>query len=90
MLLMSLLTSLNPAPCCGVYVSVCVFLVSRCRCVCIPGWVGPDCSIDYNECVDHHCQNGAQCVDHLDGYSCVCPQGYRYWKQGILGTLRLL
>ncbi|KAK1886129.1 Slit like 1 protein [Dissostichus eleginoides] len=44
--------------------------------VCSPGWVGPNCSIDYNECVDHRCQNGAQCVDHLDGYSCVCPQGF--------------
>uniref|UniRef100_H3CDA3 Slit homolog 1b (Drosophila) n=1 Tax=Tetraodon nigroviridis TaxID=99883 RepID=H3CDA3_TETNG len=41
-----------------------------------PGWVGPECSIDYNECVDHRCQNGAECVDHLDGYSCVCPQGF--------------
>ncbi|KAF3852765.1 hypothetical protein F7725_006120 [Dissostichus mawsoni] len=54
------------------YICVCVC----CRCVCIPGWVGPNCSIDYNECVDHRCQNGAQCVDHLDGYSCVCPQGF--------------
>uniref|UniRef100_A0A673B616 Slit homolog 1b (Drosophila) n=1 Tax=Sphaeramia orbicularis TaxID=375764 RepID=A0A673B616_9TELE len=46
------------------------------ECVCLPGWVGPDCGIDYDECVNHRCQNGAQCVDHLDGYSCVCPQGY--------------
>uniref|UniRef100_A0AAQ5Y7C2 Slit homolog 1b (Drosophila) n=1 Tax=Amphiprion ocellaris TaxID=80972 RepID=A0AAQ5Y7C2_AMPOC len=46
------------------------------RCVCIPGWVGPECRIDYDECADHRCQNGAQCVDHLDGYSCVCPQGF--------------
>ncbi|KAI4791650.1 hypothetical protein KUCAC02_033883, partial [Chaenocephalus aceratus] len=61
----------------GTSICVCVFC---CRCVCIPGWVGPNCSIDYNECVDHRCQNGAQCVDHLDGYSCVCPQGFRYWE----------
>ncbi|CAB1417660.1 unnamed protein product [Pleuronectes platessa] len=60
--------------------STCVSSPTGSRCVCIPGWVGPDCSIDYNECVDHRCQNGAQCVDHLDGYSCVCPQGYRYWE----------
>uniref|UniRef100_A0A3P8PJ54 Slit homolog 1b (Drosophila) n=1 Tax=Astatotilapia calliptera TaxID=8154 RepID=A0A3P8PJ54_ASTCA len=56
--------------------STCVSTPNGPRCVCIPGWVGPDCGIDYNECVDHRCQNGAQCVDHLDGYSCVCPQGY--------------
>lgn len=48
------------------------------RCVCIPGWVGPDCGLDYDECADHRCQNAAQCVDHLDGYTCTCPHGYTY------------
>lgn len=61
-----------------VYLSINMCVCVCPRCVCIPGWVGPECSIDYNECVDHHCQNGAQCVDHLDGYSCACPQGFRY------------
>ncbi|MED6270790.1 Slit 1 protein [Characodon lateralis] len=56
--------------------STCITSPTGPRCVCLPGWVGPDCSINYNECVDHHCQNAAQCVDHLDGYSCVCPQGF--------------
>lgn len=49
-----------------------------CRCVCAPGYVGDDCSLDYNDCEDHRCQNRAQCVDELNGYSCVCHQGYRY------------
>lgn len=48
-----------------------------CRCVCSPGYVGDDCSVDYNDCGDHRCQNGAQCIDELNGYSCVCHQGYR-------------
>lgn len=47
------------------------------RCVCAAGYVGDDCSVDYNDCEDHRCQNGAHCVDELSGYSCVCRQGYR-------------
>lgn len=48
-----------------------------CRCVCSPGYVGDDCSLDYNDCEEHRCQNGAQCMDELNGYSCICPEGYR-------------
>lgn len=48
-----------------------------CRCVCSPGYVGDDCSVDYNDCEDHRCQNGAHCIDELNGYSCVCHEGYR-------------
>lgn len=51
-----------------------------CRCVCSPGYVGDDCSIDYNDCEEHRCQNGAQCVDELSGYSCICPKGFR-WEE---------
>ena len=48
-----------------------------CRCVCSPGYVGDDCSLDYNDCEEHRCQNGAQCMDELNGYSCICPEGYK-------------
>lgn len=48
-----------------------------CRCVCSPGYVGDDCSLDYDDCEEHRCQNGAQCLDELNGYSCICPEGYR-------------
>lgn len=48
-----------------------------CRCVCSPGYVGDDCSINYDDCRENRCQNGAQCVDELNGYSCICPEGYR-------------
>lgn len=50
------------------------------RCVCSPGYVGDDCSLDYNDCEEHRCQNGAQCMDELNGYSCICPEGYR-WEE---------
>lgn len=62
--------------------SLCVLLDSSavlyCRCMCSPGYVGDDCSIDYNDCEGHRCQHGAQCVDELNGYSCICPDGYRW------------
>uniref|UniRef100_A0A671SEL1 Slit homolog 1 protein-like n=1 Tax=Sinocyclocheilus anshuiensis TaxID=1608454 RepID=A0A671SEL1_9TELE len=50
-------------------------------CSCAAGFEGPTCDIDiddvnYDDCKDHRCQNGAQCVDKVNRYSCVCPKGY--------------
>ncbi|KAG7245602.1 hypothetical protein CRUP_000807, partial [Coryphaenoides rupestris] len=45
-------------------------------CVCSPGYVGDDCSVDYDDCNEHRCLNGAQCLDEFNGYSCICPDGY--------------
>lgn len=49
----------------------------RFRCECPPGYVGEHCELDYNDCEDNKCHNGAQCIDALNGYTCVCPEGYR-------------
>uniref|UniRef100_A0A8D0H6Q3 Slit homolog 1 protein n=1 Tax=Sphenodon punctatus TaxID=8508 RepID=A0A8D0H6Q3_SPHPU len=46
------------------------------KCECTPGYVGDNCSVDYDDCLDHRCQNQARCVDELNGYSCVCAEGY--------------
>uniref|UniRef100_A0A671S780 Slit homolog 1 protein-like n=1 Tax=Sinocyclocheilus anshuiensis TaxID=1608454 RepID=A0A671S780_9TELE len=56
--------------------STCIPTVTGPKCICPPGFVGDDCSVDYNECEGHYCQNGALCVDHVAGYTCICPQGY--------------
>lgn len=40
-------------------------------CVCAPGWTGPTCLVNINECVRHRCQNGATCVDEVGGYRWV-------------------
>lgn len=48
------------------------------RCECAPGYVGTNCSKDFDDCQDHRCQNNARCVDEVNGYSCLCAEGYRY------------
>lgn len=44
----------------------------------MPGYVGSNCSEDFDDCQDHRCQNNARCVDEVNGYSCLCTEGYRY------------
>lgn len=31
---------------------------------------------DIDECASNPCQNGAACVDQIDGYNCTCLAGY--------------
>ena len=32
--------------------------------------------VDENECASDPCQNGGNCSDGVDGYTCVCVGGY--------------
>ena len=32
--------------------------------------------LDINECESNLCENSATCVDEVDGYSCICVDGY--------------
>ena len=32
--------------------------------------------IDIDECASDPCQNGATCVDGVNGYTCTCASGY--------------
>ncbi|KAF7248125.1 hypothetical protein EYD10_05844 [Varanus komodoensis] len=50
--------------------------VDAVRCNCTPGYVGEHCDIDYDDCQDNKCKNGAQCTDTVNGYTCICPEGY--------------
>ena len=31
---------------------------------------------DIDECASHACENGAACVDGVNGYTCACVDGY--------------
>lgn len=44
----------------------------RYSCLCPPGFAGPLCEVNIDDCADHQCQNGAQCVDGINSYRCVC------------------
>ncbi|EGW10233.1 Slit-like 2 protein, partial [Cricetulus griseus] len=46
------------------------------RCDCTPGYIGEHCDIDFDDCQDNKCKNGAHCTDAVNGYTCTCPEGY--------------
>jgi Notch-like protein len=47
-------------------------------CNCYPGFTGPECMDNINECVDPgvNCSGNGQCVDEVGSYSCNCSAGY--------------
>ena len=45
-------------------------------CACDAGWLGSICAHNEDNCAAEPCDNGATCVDQVDGYACVCVDGY--------------
>lgn len=41
----------------------------------VPGFTGPVCQIDIDDCSSTPCLNGAKCIDHPNGYECQCATG---------------
>lgn len=45
-------------------------------CECDPGWTGPNCENDINECHSNPCRNAGTCVDTINGFYCECASGF--------------
>uniref|UniRef100_A0A3Q3W0B5 Cubilin n=1 Tax=Mola mola TaxID=94237 RepID=A0A3Q3W0B5_MOLML len=41
-------------------------------CNCSPGWQGPICDQNINECLSNPCLNGGTCTDGVNGFTCTC------------------
>ncbi|XP_022110885.1 sushi, von Willebrand factor type A, EGF and pentraxin domain-containing protein 1-like [Acanthaster planci] len=54
----------------------CINGLNMYSCDCPPGYSGPECEQDINECDSHPCQNGAQCIDGVNQYQCRCRPGF--------------
>ncbi|KAI9585064.1 hypothetical protein GQX74_006959 [Glossina fuscipes] len=47
--------------------------VSEFTCACAPGWTGPTCEINIDECAGGPCEHGGTCIDLIGGFRCECP-----------------
>uniref|UniRef100_A0A3B5M6K6 Uncharacterized protein n=1 Tax=Xiphophorus couchianus TaxID=32473 RepID=A0A3B5M6K6_9TELE len=45
-------------------------------CVCPPGFEGPRCEINPDDCDDNDCENNSTCIDGVNNYTCLCPPNY--------------
>lgn len=45
-------------------------------CLCVPGYHGPYCGEEYNECESNPCYHG-NCTDRVNSYQCHCSKGWR-------------
>lgn len=43
----------------------------------MPGYEGPFCEVEINECSSSPCKNGATCVNLIDHFSCHCAEGFK-------------
>ena len=45
-------------------------------CSCPAGFEGLTCQVNFDDCEDNDCENGATCVDGVNNYTCLCPPLY--------------
>lgn len=55
---------------------MCVDGVNDFRCVCRIGFIGKDCVVNIDDCVNDFCRYNVICVDLVNDYNCSCLKGY--------------
>ena len=45
-------------------------------CTCQPGYSGPTCATNINECAPNPCLNGGSCADGINSFTCTCAAGW--------------
>lgn len=48
----------------------------RFRCECEPGWEGPLCDSNIDDCAELPCLLNANCTDLVNDFNCACPRGF--------------
>ena len=56
--------------------ATCLNVLGGYECVCPPGWTGPFCAADINECLENPCLNGGTCINNFGSFVCRCPPNY--------------
>jgi hypothetical protein len=56
--------------------ATCIATAYDFQCVCPPGFIGPLCVTNVDDCISHPCQNGGTCSDGIVSYVCTCSVGY--------------